>query len=167
MMEKMKTIAAKSATPRRILYVEDDIDSREMLALTLRNVGYEIKTATSMTGALSLAKLEPFDLYILENRFVDGSGVELCRKIRAFDSLTPIIFYSSSAYPADIEAGIAAGAQNYLTKPLGIYTIIQTVAELFAKMKPVQAQARSRIFTLPQKLVQAFFSFKTSGALLK
>lgn len=38
-----------------------------------------------------------------------GYGIELCKQIRAFDSVTPIIFYSGAAYPTDIQKGLAAG----------------------------------------------------------
>jgi DNA-binding response OmpR family regulator len=141
---KMKTIAFEDAPPGRILYIEDDKDSREMLVLMLEDAGYAMSTATSVADGLSLARLERFDLYILDSRFADGSGVDLCRQIRAFDPLTPIIFYSSSAYPADIATGLSAGAQEYLLKPMGIYTIIQTIAELLtvAKIAPVAAQKK-------------------------
>jgi DNA-binding response OmpR family regulator len=140
----MKTIAFEDATPGRILYIEDDKDSREMLVLTLEDAGYTMSTASSVADGLSLARFERFDLYILDSRFTDGSGVDLCRQIRAFDPLTPIIFYSSSVYPADIAAGLSAGAQEYLLKPMGIYTIIQTIAELLteAKIAPVGAQRK-------------------------
>jgi DNA-binding response OmpR family regulator len=139
----MKTKVSKGTTARRILYVEDHKDSREMLVLMLDNAGYAMSTATLMAEGLSLAIREPFDLFILDSGFADGSGLDLCRQIRAFDPLTPIIFYSSLAYPTDIAAGLAAGAQEYLIKPMGIYTITQTIAELLieAKNAPVDPQS--------------------------
>lgn len=135
----MKKITAESPPGRRILYVEEDDDSREMLALKLEMDGYAVSTAPSIAEALMLGKRERFDLYILDGGYNDGSGIDLCRQIRADDSVTPIIFYSGFAYPSDIEAGIDAGAQAYLTKPMGIYTICQTIAGLVSS--PVEAQA--------------------------
>jgi DNA-binding response OmpR family regulator len=117
---------------KRILYVEDYEDSREMLAVMLGRDGYEVAMATNITNGLNLAKLERFDLFILDSRFSDGDGVDLCRQIRAFDPDTPIIFYSSAAYASDIEAGMAAGAQLYLTQPNGIFILEQTIAGLLA-----------------------------------
>jgi DNA-binding response OmpR family regulator len=128
----MKALALEPATRRRILYIEDHKDSREMLILMLETAGYAMSAATSIADGLSLVKREHFDLYILDSRFSDGSGVDLCRQIRAFDPVTPIIFYSSSAYPCDIAAGLSAGAQEYLIKPMGIYTITQTIARLLS-----------------------------------
>jgi DNA-binding response OmpR family regulator len=134
----MITIARDFAPPKRILYIEDDQDSREMLVWMLKKDGYVLKTATSVAEGCCLAKFERFDLIILDVKFNDGCGVDLCRQIRDFDLFTPIIFYSGSAYPSDIAAGLAAGAQQYLTKPMGIYTIKQNIAEMMAEAQYVQ-----------------------------
>ncbi len=140
--KKMKTMVTKYAPPKHILYVEDHEDSRLMLTHLLKNAGYTVSTATSIADGLRKATQRPFDLYILDSRFADGSGVELCSQIRAVDALTPIIFYSSAAYQADRAAGLAAGAQAYLTKPKGIYTIMQTIAELLNEAKPVRVDVQ-------------------------
>jgi DNA-binding response OmpR family regulator len=131
----MKTRAFGYTTPKRILYIEDDKDSREMLVILLEGAGYTMSTATSISEGLRVARPECFDLYILDSRFAGGSGVDLCRQIRAFDPVTPIIFYSSSAYSTDIADGLSAGAQEYLIKPMGIYTIIETIAEVLSEAK--------------------------------
>jgi CheY-like chemotaxis protein len=139
MEDTMKAIATDCATPKRILYIGNHEDSREMLVLMLEDTGYTMSTATSITEGLSLAKFEHFNLFILDSRFKDGNGVDLCPQIRAFDPLTPIIFYSSSAYPWDIAAGLAAGAQQYLIKPIGIYTSSQIIARLLTDATNAQA----------------------------
>jgi DNA-binding response OmpR family regulator len=126
----MKATALVLPARKRILYVEDYEDSRHMLTVLLECSGYEVVTAATVAGGLRLAMLEQFDLYVLDSRFKDGTGVDLCRKLRAFNPDTPIIFYSSSAYEHDIEAGMAAGAQHYLIKPEGVYVIEQTIAGL-------------------------------------
>lgn len=122
----------------RILYIEDHKDSREMLAEMLSYSGYTVATATTVADSLTLARRDRFDLYILDSRFPDGTGVDLCRRIRLFDPNTPIIFFSSAAYKHDIEAGIAAGAQAYLTKPTGIYLIVGVISRLLAGISQIQ-----------------------------
>jgi two-component system, OmpR family, response regulator len=126
----MTLTAPASSARKRILYIEDHEDSREMLVSLLGFSGYEAATATTVADGLCLAMVEQFDLYILDSRFGDGTGVDLCRKLRALHPDIPIIFYSSSAYDHDIEAGLAAGAQHYLIKPNGVYMIEQTIAGL-------------------------------------
>ena len=116
-----------------ILYVEQHEDSRDMLALLLELDGHKVTTAETPTEALNIMRKQLFDLYILENRFPDISGVELCQQIRALYPKTPIIFYSSAVYRKDIEAGLAAGAQRYLTKPKDIDIIKEVVAALLLK----------------------------------
>jgi DNA-binding response OmpR family regulator len=139
MEDMMKTKIREFAPPGRILYIEDDQDSREMLAWIHEKDGYTLRTATSVAEGYSLARFERFDLMILDVTLDDGSGIDLCRQIRVFDPHTPIIFYSASAYPSDIAAGLAAGAEQYLTKPMGIYTIRQTIAELLTEAQYVPA----------------------------
>jgi DNA-binding response OmpR family regulator len=139
---KMKAAAPLSPARKRILYIEDHEDSRHMLTVLLEYGGYEVVTASTVAGGLSLAMLERFDLYILDSRFKDGTGIDLCRQIRAFHPDTPIIFYSSSAHDRDVEAGMAAGAQHYLIKPNGVYKIEQTIAGLLVKTTEAQAYAQ-------------------------
>ncbi|HXG67977.1 MAG TPA: response regulator [Blastocatellia bacterium] len=130
----MSAIHARSATTKRILYIEYNEDCCQMLAALLGYAGYEVDTAATVAAGLRLTRRERFDLLILGSRYPDGTGVELCRKLRAFDPDIPIVFYSSAAYEADIQAGLAAGAQVYLTKPLGVKTIEQTIAGLLGGM---------------------------------
>jgi DNA-binding response OmpR family regulator len=126
-------MAPASETRKRILYVDNHEDNREMLAILLGYAGYEVATAaTAIEGMNSLTRLERFDLLILESVYPDARGVDLCRQIRALDSNTPILFFSSAAYPKDIAAGMAAGAQHYLIKPDGLAIIEQTIAGLLA-----------------------------------
>lgn len=129
----MIATAPGSPARKRILYIEDHKDSRHMLTVLLEYGGYEVVSANTVAGGLSLARLERFDLYILDSRFKDGTGVDLCRQIRALYPGSPIIFYSGSAFAYDIEAGMAAGAQHYLIKPEGLYMIEQTIAGLLVE----------------------------------
>ena len=126
----------------RILCVDDNEDTGFMLSHLL-GLEYEVTTATSVAEAIRLVGNERFDLYVLDNRFHDGTGVELCRKIRATDRQTPIIFYSGAAYESDKEAGLAAGAQAYVTKP-EIDELLTTISGLLqAEGCAVQGAASS------------------------
>jgi DNA-binding response OmpR family regulator len=148
----MKIVKTEDAQPKSILYVEDDKDSQEMLTFVLERAGYTVSTATTMADGVNFARLEHFDLYILDSSLADGDGIELCRQIRAFDAVTPIIFYSSLAYAADIKVGLAAGAQAYLTKPMGIYTMNETIAGLLAEVNIVGKREMQRTSYNQQKI---------------
>jgi DNA-binding response OmpR family regulator len=101
----------------RILYVEEHAESCELLTIWLSNYGYELVTANTMSDGLGLANSGAFDAYILSGKFIDGTGLDLCRLIRLFDSTTPIVFYSALARDSDLVAAVSAGAQAYLIKP--------------------------------------------------
>ena len=60
---------------------------------------------------------ERFDLYVLDASLPDLDGFELCRRMRAFNPDTPILFFSGAAFEADKERGIEAGANAYVIKP--------------------------------------------------
>jgi CheY-like chemotaxis protein len=87
-----------------------------MIKEWLSQFSYEVATAENMADGLRLAKVEPFDLFILDIRLLDGRGTELCIKIREFDRATPIIFYSGEA-PEQIHSELKCGAQECVMKP--------------------------------------------------
>lgn len=104
-------------TKCRVLYVDDNEDTRQLMSLLLGKAGYEVSTAESAARALEQAKREQFELYILDNRMPDMSGVELLQRIREFDPDTPVIFYSAAAYEEDRLRALEAGAEDYILKP--------------------------------------------------
>lgn len=113
-----------------ILCVEDDRDCYELLQFVLEREDFTVVTCDSSAEGLLLARQNNFSAIILDNRLADISGVEICRRIRSYDKLTPIIFYSASAFPEEREAGLAAGANDYLVKPDDFERIVETVKYL-------------------------------------
>ena len=101
----------------RVLCVDDDEDSREMLSMILKFSRIETKSVGTAAQALSLIRAERFDLYLLDAWLPDLDGFELCRRMRDFDPLTPILFFSGATYDADKKRGIEAGANAYVSKP--------------------------------------------------
>lgn len=105
-------------TRPRILFVDDHDDTRFMVETWLAHYDYEVATADGMASGLRRAERELFDLYIFDTNLSDGTGAELCGKIRKFDSVTPIIFFSGDAVtPAQCEVALECGAQAYVLKP--------------------------------------------------
>jgi DNA-binding response OmpR family regulator len=110
-------MASGSAARKRILCVDDQEDTRDMMRLLLDNYGYEAVIAASVSDALERARSGGLALCILDHWLTESNGIELCKQIRAFDSATPIMFYSGAGYQSDIQKGLGAGAQAYLVKP--------------------------------------------------
>ena len=118
------------ATNVRILHVEDDADTRVLVALVLQSEGWEVVSVDNASSALTLAGDSAFDLYLIDNWIEGDSGGGLCRRLRAADPHTPILFYSGAVYPADIETALSSGAQGYLEKPCSPEALIQEIVKL-------------------------------------
>ena len=125
-------------TPR-ILYIEDDADTRELVHFLLTQENYEVVLAESSEQALLIARALSFDLYLIDNWLGGLSGIELCRRLREFDSATPVLFYSGAAYERDIREAIAAGAQGYITKPAENQRLVDEISRLVAGYGPVES----------------------------
>ena len=114
----------------RILYAEDDADTRELVTLVLEMQNCQVVATESYDEALRLARAEHFDLYLIDNWMPHISGVKLCEQLREFDRHTPVLFYSGAAYDADRERALASGAQGYLVKPAAGEQLIAEVLRL-------------------------------------
>lgn len=101
----------------RVLCVDDNEDTSFMLRTLLGATGYEVETAAGVAEALERARDESFDLFVIDNRYPDGTGAELCRALRQARPATGVIFYTGAAYAADRQQGLAAGADAYIVKP--------------------------------------------------
>jgi CheY-like chemotaxis protein len=102
-----------------------------MLKLLLSNEEAEVVTAVTMEEALELAKTKSFDLYVLDKRLPDGSGLDLCRKLSSITPNVPCMFYTGDAYEVHRQQAIAAGADDYVAKP-DIDRLIEVVHKLLS-----------------------------------
>ena len=116
----------------RILCVDDHEDSSEMLKLVLAESDHEIHTAHNMEKALELARTHEFDLYVLDKRLPDGSGLELCAILNQLTPGIPCIFYTGDAYEIQRQEAMAAGAHAYIPKP-DVEGLIETVHKLLSQ----------------------------------
>ena len=115
----------------RILCVDDHEDTSYMLTHLLGNSDYEVVIASSINDALRRIKSEEFDLYVLDKRLPDGSGLDLCRKLNEATPQGPVIFYTGDAYDLHRQEGMYAGAEAYVPKP-HIDELIETVQHILA-----------------------------------
>lgn len=116
----------------QILYVDDHEDSSEMLKLVLSESDYEVHTARTMGEAIRLGQTHSFDLYVLDKRLPDGSGLELCGQFSQLTPGVPCIVYTGDAYEIHREEALAAGATAYIAKP-DIEGLIETVHKLLSQ----------------------------------
>jgi DNA-binding response OmpR family regulator len=126
------TISEMRAERADILYLEDHDDTAEFVTLVLNRNNYNVVAANNYDDALRLARTRAFDLYLIDNRIIGGSGIDLCKKIRKNDPVTPILFYSAAAYESDKEEAFAAGADGYLLKPALTDQLLREVYRLIS-----------------------------------
>jgi two-component system response regulator ResD len=124
-----------SSSAGSILYVEDDEDTRELVTYLLGRSNYKVFPAENYEDALRLARANQFDLYLIDNWISGGSGIDLCKKLREFNPLTPILFYSGAAYERDRQQAFDAGAQGYLVKPVDNDELIEEVSRIISAAK--------------------------------
>ncbi|HZS09184.1 MAG TPA: response regulator [Blastocatellia bacterium] len=117
-----------SSPAGRLLCIDDDPDHCELLRYYLS--GRDLITARTVADGLRMARNERFDLYLMDLRFSDGNGLELCRQIRGFDPDTPIIFLSGDVRELMREAALAAGGQVFMGKPIDYDRLAETVSAL-------------------------------------
>lgn len=101
----------------RVLYADDNEDARLMLSKYLEFSNIEVQSAKTIDEALKMAQTRQFDLYLLDTRFPEGNGLDLCQKLKELNSQIPIVFYSGEGYESNKAKGLEAGAKAYLVKP--------------------------------------------------
>ena len=120
------------ASPKcRVLCVDDHRDTSEMLQMLLSEENYVVHTAATMGEACSMATDIEYDLYVLDKRLPDGTGVELCEKLMTITPAVPCIFYTGDAYEVHRREALAAGAAAFVAKP-DIEGLIDAVHQMLA-----------------------------------
>jgi DNA-binding response OmpR family regulator len=119
-----------------LLFVEDDDQIRLALRLALEDEGYEVREAGDGASGLAAFHANEPDLVLLDLRLPDISGFEVCRAIRAM-SIVPIVMVTAETDTADMVAGLEAGADDYVTKPV---VPRELAARVRAHLRRVQLQ---------------------------
>jgi DNA-binding response OmpR family regulator len=116
----------------RILCVDDHEDTPEMLKLLLSESDYLVHAAHNIEEAMQLARTHEFDLYVLDKRLPDGSGMDLCGMLNKLSPGVPCIFYTGDAYEIHRVEALAAGADAYVPKP-DVEGLIEAVHRLLSQ----------------------------------
>jgi two-component system, NarL family, sensor histidine kinase BarA len=116
-----------STTAKRVLCVEDNSDDCELIKTYLGWEAIDVIFAGTCDEALTKAKSEHIDLYLIDERMPDCSEIELTHQIRDFDSTTPIIFHSAHGFAHVVESAMKAGAQKFLQKQGDDDDVVRTI----------------------------------------
>jgi two-component system, OmpR family, KDP operon response regulator KdpE len=119
----------------RVLVVDDEQQILRALRTSLRAAGYEVETADTGEGALTAAAMRPPEAVILDLVLPDLSGTEVCRELRTWSS-APIIVLSAVGEEREKVAALDAGADDYVTKPVGIDELLARLRAVLRRTSP-------------------------------
>jgi two-component system KDP operon response regulator KdpE len=119
----------------RILVVDDEQQILRALRTSLRAAGYEVDTADTAESALAAAAMRPPEAVILDLVLPDGTGTDVSRELRTWTS-APIIVLSAVEDEREKIAALDAGADDYVTKPVGIDELLARLRAVLRRTAP-------------------------------
>ena len=116
---------------RRILCAESNKDVADLIGLMLTRKGYEVETVQTAADCLKVASTDRFDLYILNDTYIDADSLELCRQLRELDPATPVLLFSlESSGPHRQQRAVETGVKVYKSKTSDFVSLVQTIDRL-------------------------------------
>jgi DNA-binding response OmpR family regulator len=112
---------------RRILCAEARQDIADLIVLMLEQKGYEVKTAQTVAETLQLAQREPFDLFIVNDGYIDGDSIELLEQLRRLHSAIPVLLFSLDTAGQRRDTEQETEVQYYMTKTSDFASLVQTI----------------------------------------
>ena len=118
----------------KILLLEDDISLVDGLKYSLKKNGFDVEVARNVCEAIKyLAEISKYDLLILDVTLPDGTGFEVCEKVRKQNQQIPIIFLTASDEEVNIIRGLDSGGDDYVTKPFKLGELCSRIRALLRR----------------------------------
>jgi DNA-binding response OmpR family regulator len=116
----------------KILIAEDEPDIRELITLTLQFNGFDVVSTKDGAEAVEKAQTDKFDLILMDVRMPRMTGYEACRQLREIEATKniPVIFLSAKGQEAEVQAGLDAGANQYILKPFAPDLLAKKIQEV-------------------------------------
>ena len=146
-----------------IAVVEDEKELCESLKLLLTDKGYEIVTAGSCGEADKFIGNPQIDMFLLDVKLPDGSGFDICRKIRK-SSEVPVIFLTSCDNEEEIVTGLDIGADDYITKP---FEIREVLARIQVQLRHIEVETKGEAEAETKVEAEAETEVKTKAGIQK
>jgi len=117
---------------QKILVCDDDANIRNIMDFSLEAEGFQVVEAPDGDAALRLAVTEQPDLVLLDVMMPGNDGLTVCRHLKENPATKhiPVLLLTARSSKADREAGLAAGADDYITKPFSPQRLVDKVTEL-------------------------------------
>lgn len=122
-----------------ILVVEDDEAISRAVVDNLEFEGYVVLAAFDGAAGLRLATTETVDLILLDVMLPEMNGYDVCRRLREAGSQTPVIMLTARGEETDKVLGLELGADDYMTKPVGVRELLARVRAVLRRVQPAAA----------------------------
>jgi DNA-binding response OmpR family regulator len=133
-------------TERRVLLIEDDQDIAGLLVLHLQDLGCSVEVASDGSLGLNRAVQPPgWSLIVLDLQLPGTDGLEICRRVRADATYTPILMLTARAGESERVLGLETGADDYLTKP---FSVVEFAARVKALLRRAERLTRPSVVEL-------------------
>ena len=126
--------------PQSVLVIEDNHDIADLVALHLRDEGYEVTIHNDGSEGLAAARAKNYDLLVLDLMLPGTDGLTICRELRAGPHYLPILMLTAKTTELDRVLGLEMGADDYLTKPFSIRELVARVKALLRRAEAMGSQ---------------------------
>ena len=132
--EKPKMTDAGELKTQRILVVDDEKSISELIATSLRFVGFDVRTAATGSEALTVAEEFKPHALILDVMLPDQNGFEVCRQLRQDGHEVGVLFLTAKDAVEDKIAGLTIGGDDYVTKPFSLEELVARLRALLRRI---------------------------------
>ena len=129
----------------KILLLEDDLSLINGLSFAFQKAGYALDVARTIREADRIWRDGEYDLLVLDVTLPDGSGFEVCKKVRKVSSV-PIIFLTASDAETSIIMGLDIGGDDYITKPFKLAVLMSRINAILRRSQHFPASSRRTLF---------------------
>ena len=156
-----------SQNTQRILVVDDENSISELIATSLKFVGFDVRTASSGAQALQIAQEFKPHALILDVMLPDQNGFEVCRQIRSEGQNIGVLFLTAKDSVEDKIAGLTIGGDDYVTKPFSLEELVARLRALLRRTGATEVLAdEEKIRFADLGLDEATHEVKRAGKLI-
>ncbi len=131
-----------------VLVIEDNSDIADLVALHLRDEGFEVSVEHDGTRGLAAARRGGFDLLVLDLMLPGTDGLTICKELRRDATYLPILMLTARTAEIDRVLGLELGADDYLTKPFSIRELVARVKALLRRQAALAPAAPAAATTI-------------------
>ena len=122
--QSSRKLSHSDGSPMRALVVDDEESLADLVGMSLRYEGWDVKTAHSVSEAMNHVKTFAPDIAVLDIMLPDGDGLSLMKSLRGFHAGLPVLFLTAKDAVDDRVAGLTAGGDDYVTKPFSLEELV-------------------------------------------